>query len=163
MDADFVEARRTRVKFYSRLLRHDFLSEPKKGSTKLIRTPLETIARWLITLHNFIRKTALETFDGKGAKLLFESVFAFGNRSRRLSSTKPFRFSRRKSIHPSGGLSFVDARDGGTAFIMLSTAEEIEKSLGAVNMLSRNFLAARKIIVHFSADASRSQRWQWLA
>ena len=103
-------------------------------------TPVEIISRWAYYASKYYQeKTALENFDGKGLKLvILNPSLLLGTEDERLSSTKPVLDFLAKKIPytPSGGLSFVDARDATAAFLNAAeNGRHREKYLlGAANM-----------------------------
>ncbi len=108
-------------------------------------TPIEIISRWAYYASKFYQeRTALENFDEKGAKLvILNPTLLLGTDDERLSSTKPVLdfLARKIPYTPSGGLSFVDARDAAAAFInALEKGRHQEKYLlGAANMTFAQF------------------------
>jgi dihydroflavonol-4-reductase len=103
-------------------------------------TPIEIISRWAYYASKFYQeRTALENFEGKGFKLvILNPTLLLGTEDERLSSTKlVLDFLARKIPYtPSGGISFVDARDAASAFLnALESGRHQEKYLlGAANM-----------------------------
>lgn len=123
--------------------------------------PLEIISRWAYYASKFYQeRTALENFDGKGLKLvILNPSLLLGTEDERLSSTKPIlNFLARKIPYtPSGGLSFVDARDAATAFInALEKGRHQEKYLlGAANMTFAQFFGRLERLSGVSAPMLR--------
>jgi dihydroflavonol-4-reductase len=120
-------------------------SETEEILDETYSTPLEIILRWAYYASKFYQeKTALENFDGKGAKLvILNPSLLLGTDDERLSSTKPVLdfLARKIPYTPSGGLSFVDVRDTATAFInALEKGRHQEKYLlGGANMTFAEF------------------------
>ena len=107
--------------------------------------PLEIITRWAYYISKYYQeKTALENFNHKGAKLvILNPSLLLGTGDERLSSTKVVLdfLARKIPYTPSGGLSFVDARDAAAAFVnALEKGRHREKYLlGAANMTFAEF------------------------
>ncbi len=120
-------------------------SETEEIFDETYPTPLEIISRWAYYASKFYQeKTALENFDEKGLKLvILNPSLLLGTEDERLSSTKPVLdfLARKIPYTPSGGLSFVDARDAAAAFInALDKGRHQEKYLlGATNMTFAEF------------------------
>src|ERR1044072_8204281 len=102
--------------------------------------PVDVFSRWAYYASKYYQeRAALENFDGKGLKLvIMNPSLLLGPGDERLSSTKVVLdfLARKIPYTPSGGLSFVDARDAGAAFIsVLERGKHREKYLlGAANM-----------------------------
>lgn len=124
-------------------------------------TPIEIISRWAYYASKFYQeRTALENFDGKGLKLvILNPSLLLGTDDERLSSTKPVLdfLARKIPYTPSGGLSFVDARDAATAFInALEKGRHQEKYLlGAANMTFAQFFGRLERLSGVSAPLLR--------
>jgi dihydroflavonol-4-reductase len=107
--------------------------------------PVEIVSQWAYYASKYYQeRTALASFDGAGRKLvIMNPSLLLGPGDDRLSSTKPvLDFLGRKIPYcPSGGLNFVDARDGAAAFIAsLEKGKHQEKYLlGAANMTFAQF------------------------
>jgi dihydroflavonol-4-reductase len=108
--------------------------------------PLKIITRWPYYASKYYQeRVALERFDGDGRKLvILNPSLLLGPGDERLSSTKfilDFLAGRIMTV-PSGGLSFVDARDAAQAFInALERGKHGERYLlGAVNWTFRELL-----------------------
>jgi dihydroflavonol-4-reductase len=120
-------------------------SETEEVFDETYPTPLEIISRWAYyASKHYQEKTALEHFDGKGAKLIvLNPSLLLGTEDERLSSTKPVLdfLARKIPYTPSGGLSFVDVREAAAAFInALERGRHREKYLlGAANMTFAEF------------------------
>lgn len=120
-------------------------SETEETFDETYPTPLEIISRWAYyASKHYQEKTALEHFDGKGAKLvILNPSLLLGTDDERLSSTKPVLdfLARKIPYTPSGGLNFVDVRDAAAAFInALEKGRHREKYLlGAANMTFAEF------------------------
>jgi dihydroflavonol-4-reductase len=136
-------------------------SEAEEIYDETYPTPLEIISRWAYYASKFYQeKTALENFDGKGAKLvILNPSLLLGTEDERLSSTKPVLdfLARKIPYTPSGGLSFVDARDAATAFInALERGRNREKYLlGAANMTFAEFFGRLERLSGISAPMLR--------
>lgn len=123
--------------------------------------PLEIISRWAYYASKFFQeRAALENFDGKGLKLvILNPSLLLGTDDERLSSTKPILdfLARKIPYTPSGGLSFVDARDAATAFISaLDAGRHREKYLlGAANMTFAQFFGRLERLSGVSAPMLR--------
>lgn len=121
------------------------VSENAETLDETYPTPIEIISRWAYYASKFYEeRTALENFDGKGLKLvILNPSLLLGTGDERLSSTKPVLdfLARKIPYTPSGGLSFVDARDAANAFInALEKGRHREKYLlGAANMTFAQF------------------------
>jgi dihydroflavonol-4-reductase len=102
--------------------------------------PVDVFSRWAYYASKYYQeRAALENFDGKGLKLvIMNPSLLLGPGDERLSSTKVVLdfLARKIPYTPSGGLSFVDARDAAAAFIsVLERGKHREKYLlGAANM-----------------------------
>ncbi len=124
-------------------------------------TPVEIISRWAYYISkHYQEKTALENFDGKGAKLIIlNPSLLLGTDDERLSSTKPILdfLARKIPYTPSGGLNFVDVRDAATAFInALERGRHQEKYLlGAANMTFAEFFGRLERLSKVSAPMLR--------
>jgi dihydroflavonol-4-reductase len=109
--------------------------------------PLEIISRWAYYASKYYQeRTALDSFDGDGRRLvILNPTLLLGPDDERLSSTKVVLdfLGRKIPYTPSGGLSFVDARDAAAAFITaLEKGRHQEKYLlGAANMTFAEFFA----------------------
>ena len=120
-------------------------SETEEVFDETYPTPLEIISRWAYyASKHYQEKTALEHFDGKGAKLvILNPSLLLGTDDERLSSTKPVLdfLARKIPFVPSGGLNFVDACDAAAAFINApEKGRHREKYLlGAANMTFAEF------------------------
>ena len=107
--------------------------------------PLDIISRWAYYASKYYQeRTALESFDGDGRRLvIMNPTLLLGPDDERLSSTKPVLdfLGRKIPYTPSGGLSFVDARDAAAAFVTaLEKGKHQEKYLlGAANMTFNEF------------------------
>lgn len=107
--------------------------------------PVEIISRWAYYASKYYQeRTALENFDGDDRRLvIMNPTLLLGPEDERLSSTKVVLdfLGRKIPYTPSGGLSFVDARDAATTFIAaLEKGRHQEKYLlGAANMTFKEF------------------------
>jgi dihydroflavonol-4-reductase len=123
--------------------------------------PVEIISRWAYYASKYYQeRTALDNFDGKGLKLvILNPSLLLGTEDERLSSTKPVLdfLARKIPYTPSGGLSFVDARDAAQAFLnALEKGNHREKYLlGAANMTFREFFARLERLSGVSAPMLR--------
>ncbi len=121
------------------------VSEEPKIADENYPTPIDLISRFAYYASKFYQeKTAVENFDGDGRKLvILNPSLLLGTGDERLSSTKPVLdfLARKIPFTPSGGLSFVDARDVATAFLnALERGKHKEKYLlGAENMTFAEF------------------------
>ncbi|HEY0427983.1 MAG TPA: NAD-dependent epimerase/dehydratase family protein [Pyrinomonadaceae bacterium] len=124
-------------------------------------TPVEIISRWAYYASKYYQeRTALENFDGKGLKLvILNPSLLLGTGDERLSSTKVILdfLARKIPYTPSGGLSFVDARDAAAAFInSLEKGSHREKYLlGAANMTFAQFFGRLARLSGVSAPVLR--------
>jgi dihydroflavonol-4-reductase len=124
-------------------------------------TPVEIISRWAYYASKFYQeRTALDNFDGKGLKLvILNPTLLLGTDDERLSSTKPVLdfLARKIPYTPSGGLSFVDARDAAEAFLSaLERGRHQEKYLlGAANMTFAQFFGRLERLSGVSAPMLR--------
>jgi dihydroflavonol-4-reductase len=123
------------------------VSEDDQIRDETFPAPLEIISRWAYYASKYYQeRTALENFDGDGRRLvIMNPTLLLGPDDERLSSTKPVLdfLGRKIPYTPSGGLSFVDARDAATAFITsLEKGRHQEKYLlGATNLTFKEFFA----------------------
>jgi dihydroflavonol-4-reductase len=115
------------------------VSEREEVLDETNQPPLEIISRWAYYASKFYQeRAALENFEGKGLKLvIINPSLLLGAGDERLSSSKVVLDFLAKKIPttPSGGLSFVDARDAAGAFVnSLEKGKHGEKYLlGAAN------------------------------
>lgn len=123
------------------------VSEDDQVHDETYPPPVEIISRWAYYASKYYQeRTALDNFDGDGRRLvIMNPTLLLGPDDERLSSTKlVLDFLGRKIPYtPSGGLSFVDARDTAAAFIAaLEKGRHQEKYLlGAANLTFREFFA----------------------
>jgi dihydroflavonol-4-reductase len=123
------------------------VSEDDQVRDETFPPPVEIISRWAYYASKYYQeRTALESFDGDGRRLvIMNPTLLLGPDDERLSSTKPVLdfLGRKIPYTPSGGLSFVDARDAASAFITsLDKGRHQEKYLlGAANMTFAEFFA----------------------
>lgn len=121
------------------------VSETEEMIDESFPQPVEIISRWAYYISKYYQeKTALETFDGKGLKLvILNPSLLLGDGDERLSSTKVVLdfLARKIPYSPGGGLSFVDVRD--TAAVFLKAAEsgrhQEKYLLGSANMNFHEF------------------------
>ena len=123
------------------------VSEDDQVRDETFPPPVEIISRWAYYASKYFQeRTALDSFDGDGRRLvIMNPTLLLGPDDERLSSTKPVLdfLGRKIPYTPSGGLSFVDARDAASAFITsLDKGRHQEKYLlGAANMTFAEFFA----------------------
>ena len=123
--------------------------------------PVEIITRWAYYISKYYQeKTALENFNAKGAKLvILNPSLLLGTGDERLSSTKVVLdfLARKIPYTPSGGLSFVDARDAAAVFVnALEKGRHQEKYLlGAANMTFAEFFGRLERLSGVSAPMLR--------
>ena len=137
------------------------ISEDQEIIDETYPSPMDLISRFAYYASKFYQeKTALENFDGKGLKLvILNPSLLLGAGDERLSSTKPVLdfLARKIPFTPSGGLSFVDARDVAAAFInALEKGRHQEKYLlGAANMKFEDFFGRLERLSGVSAPMIR--------
>ena len=123
------------------------VSEDDQVHDETFPPPVEIISRWAYYASKYYQeRTALNHFEGDGRRLvIMNPTLLLGPDDERLSSTKPVLDFLGKKIPytPSGGLSFVDARDVAAAFVTaLEKGRHQEKYLlGAANMTFAEFFA----------------------
>jgi len=123
------------------------VSEDYQVHDETFPPPVEIISRWAYYASKYYQeRTAIENFDGDGRRLvIINPTLLLGPDDDRLSSTKPVLdfLGRKIPYTPSGGLSFVDARDAAAAFIAaLEKGKHQEKYLlGASNLTFKEFFA----------------------
>jgi dihydroflavonol-4-reductase len=121
------------------------VSEDEQMFDETYPQPVEIISRWAYYASKYYQeRAALTNFDGDGRRLvILNPSLLLGPDDERLSSTKPVLdfLGRKIPYSPSGGLSFVDARDAATAFIAaLEKGRHQEKYLlGSANMTFPDF------------------------
>src|SRR5580765_2623970 len=119
--------------------------------------PLDIIARWpYYASKAYQEMAALERFNGKGARLvIMNPSLLLGPGDERLSSTKVILdfMARKISAVPSGGLSFVDARDAAMAFrVAMKKGRHGERYLlGAANWNFERFFGRLERLTKISA------------
>ena len=137
------------------------VSEIDEMSDETYPTPIEIISRWAYYASKYYQeRTALDNFDGKGLKLvILNPSLLLGTDDERLSSTKVVLdfLARKIPYTPSGGLSFVDARDAAAAFVnALERGRHQEKYLlGAANMTFAQFFGRLERLSGVSAPLLR--------
>jgi dihydroflavonol-4-reductase len=137
------------------------VSEDDQVHDETYPAPVEIISRWAYYASKYYQeRTALESFDGDGRRLvIMNPTLLLGPDDERLSSTKVVLdfLGRKIPYTPSGGLSFVDARDAAAAFIAaLDKGRHQEKYLlGAVNMTFAEFFARVERLSGVSAPMIR--------
>ena len=133
------------------------VSEDDQVHDETYPAPVEIISRWAYYASKYYQeRTALENFDGDGRRLvIMNPTLLLGPDDERLSSTKIVLdfLGRKVPYTPSGGLSFVDARDTAAAFIAaLEKGRHQEKYLlGAANMTFGEFFARLERLSSVSA------------
>lgn len=121
------------------------VSEDEQIFDETYPQPIDIISRWAYYASKYYQeRAALENFDGDGRRLvIMNPSLLLGPDDERLSSTKPVLdlLGRKIPYCPSGGLSFVDARDAAAAFIAaLEKGKHQEKYLlGSANMTFEQF------------------------
>ena len=121
------------------------VSEDEQIFDETFPQPVEIISQWAYYASKYYQeRTALESFDGDGRKLvIINPTLLLGPDDERLSSTKiVLDFLGRKIPYcPSGGLSIVDVRDAAASFITaLEKGGHQEKYLlGSANMTFAEF------------------------
>jgi dihydroflavonol-4-reductase len=119
--------------------------------------PLDIISRWpYYASKAYQEMAALERFSGKGLRLaIMNPSLLLGPNDERLSSTKVVLdfMARKISAVPSGGLSFVDARDAAQAFrIAMKKGRHGERYLmGAANWTFSKFFGRLERLTKISA------------
>jgi dihydroflavonol-4-reductase len=137
------------------------VSEDEQIFDETFPPPVDIISRWAYYSSKYFQeRTALQNFDGDGRRLvIMNPSLLLGPEDDRLSSTKPvLDFLGRKIPYcPSGGLSFVDARDAAAAFISaLEKGRHQEKYLlGAANMTFQEFFGRLERLSGVSAPRLR--------
>lgn len=122
-----------------------------------VQPPLDIITRWAYYASKYYQeRAALESFDGKNNRLvILNPSLLLGPGDERLSSTKLILdfLSRKIPTTPSGGLSFVDARDAAAAFIAaMEKGKHGDKYLlGSVNWTFSKFFGRLERISGVSA------------
>jgi dihydroflavonol-4-reductase len=119
--------------------------------------PLEIISRWpYYASKSYQEMAALERFSGKGLRLvIMNPSLLLGPGDERLSSTKVVLdfMARKIGAVPSGGLSFVDARDAAIAFrVAMKKGRHGERYLlGAANWNFERFFGRLERLTKISA------------
>ena len=137
------------------------VSEDEQIFDETYPQPVEIISRWAYYASKYYQeRTAIENFDGDGRRLvIMNPSLLLGPDDERLSSTKPVLdfLARKIPYSPSGGLSFVDARDAAAAFISgLEKGRHKEKYLlGAANMTFQEFFGRLERLSGVSAPMLR--------
>ena len=140
------------------------VSEDDQVRDETFPPPVEIISRWAYYASKYFQeRTALDSFDGDGRRLvIMNPTLLLGPDDERLSSTKPVLdfLGRKIPYTPSGGLSFVDARDAASAFITsLDKGRHQEKYLlGAANMTFAEFFARLERLSGVSAPMLKVPR-----
>ncbi|MBX3297103.1 MAG: NAD-dependent epimerase/dehydratase family protein [Acidobacteria bacterium] len=121
------------------------VSEDEQVIDESFPPPVEIISRWAYYASKYYQeRTALESFDGEGRKLvILNPTLLLGPGDERLSSTKiVLDFLGRKIPYcPSGGLSFVDTRDVAAAAINAAEKGRHQERylMGAANLKFEEF------------------------
>lgn len=121
------------------------VSEDEQVIDESFPLPVEIISRWAYYASKYYQeRTALESFDGEGRKLvILNPTLLLGPGDERLSSTKiVLDFLGRKIPYcPSGGLSFVDTRDVAAAAINATEKgrHQVRYLMGAANLKFEEF------------------------
>ena len=132
----------------------------EKGETTPDETfapPMEIISRWpYYTSKSYQEMTALESFNGKGLRLvIMNPSLLLGPGDERLSSTKVVLdfLARKIGAVPGGGLSFVDARDAAQSFrVAMKKGRHGERYLlGAANWNFERFFGRLERLTKISA------------
>lgn len=119
--------------------------------------PMDIISRWpYYTSKSYQELAALERFSGKGLRLvIMNPSLLLGPGDERLSSTKVVLdfLARKIGAVPSGGLSFVDARDAAQAFrVAMKKGRHGERYLlGAANWNFERFFGRLERLTKISA------------
>src|SRR5229473_6033412 len=119
--------------------------------------PLEIISRWpYYASKSYQEMAALERFSGKGLRLvIMNPSLLLGPGDERLSSTKVILdfMARKIAAVPTGGLSFVDARDAAKAFrTAMKRGRHGERYLlGAANWTFERFFGRLERLTKISA------------
>lgn len=133
------------------------VSEDEQTFDETFPPPVDVFSRWAYYASKYYQeRTAMENFDGDGRKLVIVNPsLLLGPDDERLSSTKPVLdfLARKIPYTPSGGLSFVDARDAASAFISaLEKGQHQEKYLlGSANMTFAQFFGRLERLSGISA------------
>ncbi|MDX6692701.1 MAG: hypothetical protein QOF02_304 [Blastocatellia bacterium] len=121
--------------------------------------PLEIISRWPYYASKYYQeRTALENFSGSGQRLvILNPSLLLGPGDERLSSTQVVLdfLAQKIRVAPTGGLSFVDARDAAAAFrVAMKQGKHGERYLlGAVNWTFKKFLGRLERLTKTPAPA----------
>jgi dihydroflavonol-4-reductase len=140
------------------------VSEDSEVLDETYPQPVHLISQWAYYASKYYQEhTARDNFDGDGRKLvILNPTLLLGPEDERLSSTKVVLdfLARKIPYTPSGGLSFVDARDAAAAFISaLDRGEHQEKYLlGAANMTFSEFFGRLERLSGVSAPMLRVPR-----
>ena len=135
------------------------VSEDEQMFDETYPQPVEVFLRWAYYASKYYQeRTAIVNFDGDGRRLvILNPSLLLGPDDERLSSTKPVLdfLGRKIPYMPSGGLSFVDARDAASAFITaLEKGRHQEKYLlGAANMTFAEFFGRLERLSGVAAPA----------
>jgi len=135
------------------------VSEDEQMFDETYPQPVDVFSRWAYYASKYYQeRTAIVNFDGDGRRLvILNPSLLLGPDDERLSSTKPVLdfLGRKIPYMPSGGLSFVDARDAASAFITaLEKGRHQEKYLlGAANMTFAEFFGRLERLSGVAAPA----------
>ncbi len=119
--------------------------------------PLDIISRWpYYASKSYQEMAALERFNGKGLRLvIMNPSLLLGPNDERLSSTKVVLdfMARKINAMPTGGVSFVDARDAARAFrVAMKKGRHGERYLlGAANWTFNKFFGRLERLTKISA------------
>jgi len=119
--------------------------------------PLDIVSRWPYYASKLYQEmAALERFNGKGLRLvIMNPSLLLGPGDERLSSTKVVLdfMARKISAVPTGGLSFVDARDAASAFrVAMQKGRHGERYLlGAANWTFERFFGRLERLTKIAA------------
>src|SRR5687768_5887605 len=119
--------------------------------------PLDIISRWAYyASKSYQEMAALERFSGKGQRLvIMNPTLLLGPGDDRLSSTKPILdfMARKIGAVPTGGVSFVDARDAAHSFrVAMKKGRHGERYLlGAANWTFSKFFGRLERLTKVSA------------
>ena len=119
--------------------------------------PLDIVSRWPYYASKLYQEmAALERFNGKGLRLvIMNPSLLLGPGDERLSSTKVVLdfMARKISAVPTGGLSFVDARDAASAFrVAMKKGRHGERYLlGAANWTFERFFGRLERLTKIAA------------
>ncbi|MEO8041705.1 MAG: NAD-dependent epimerase/dehydratase family protein [Acidobacteriota bacterium] len=137
------------------------VSEDEQIFDETFPQPVNVFSRWAYYASKYYQeRAAIENFDGGGRKLvILNPSLLLGPDDERLSSTKPVLdfLARKIPYTPSGGLSFVDARDAAAAFIsaLEKGRHQDRYLLGSANMTFAQFFGRLERLSGISAPMFR--------